>query len=101
MDLTTYEYDIIKNAVITIPGVKSLANYQYKDSDNFTTDDIQKAVEIISTGSVNKVKVYVVLANGFNIKEVANEIQIRVKYELEKQHQFNSLYTVDVVVENL
>lgn len=101
MDLTTYEYDIIKNAIMTIPGVKSLANYHYKDSDDFTTDDIQKAVEIISTGSMNKVKVYVVLANGFNIREVASEIQIRVKYELEKQHQFNSSYTVDVVVENL
>lgn len=97
MDLTTY--DAIKDAVTTVPGVKSLANYQAVG--DLKTADIKQAVEITSAGVINKVRVHVILMNGFNIRDVVNEVQIRVKYELEKLKQFTMTYIVDVIVEDL
>ncbi|ARU91223.1 hypothetical protein SCLARK_00541 [Spiroplasma clarkii] len=99
--MDTITYNAINNAVTTVPGVKSLANYESQDIWDLETKDIAKAVEIVSSGSIHRVKVHVILMNGFNIRDVVNEVQIRVKYELEKLKQFTMSYSVDVVVDDL
>ncbi|AOG60719.1 hypothetical protein SHELI_v1c07700 [Spiroplasma helicoides] len=94
-------YDVIKNAIVTVPGVASFANFYANSQDQLKTDDITKAVELTSNDNTNRVKVHVILINGVNIKDVINEVQIRVKYELEKQGQFLRNYVVDVAVDDL
>ncbi|AUB31945.1 Asp23/Gls24 family envelope stress response protein [Spiroplasma floricola] len=93
--------DSISNAVVTVPGVASFANFTAKLESELKTDDISKAVEITTADTTNRVKVHIILINGVNISDVVKEVQIRVKYELEKLSQFVRNYIVDVAVDDL
>ncbi|MCL8212997.1 hypothetical protein [Mesoplasma whartonense] len=96
---------IIKNAVVTVPGVASFADYHNTTTpsvgnDNLATLDIDKSIELL-TAEISRFKIHVILISGINIKDVINEIQIRVKYELEKSNKFTNKYLVDVIVEGI
>ncbi|AGR42387.1 Asp23/Gls24 family envelope stress response protein [Spiroplasma diminutum] len=93
--------DSISNAVVTVPGVVSFANFAAKTEAEIKTEDISKAVELTTADNTDRVKVHIVLINGVNIRDVVNEVQIRVKYELEKVSQFVRNYIVDVAVDDL
>ncbi|WP_339020576.1 Asp23/Gls24 family envelope stress response protein [Spiroplasma endosymbiont of Atherix ibis] len=93
--------DSISNAVVTVPGVASFANFTAKLESELKTVDISKAVEIKTVDTTNRVKVHIILINGVNISDVVKEVQIRVKYELEKLSQFVRNYIVDVAVDDL
>ncbi|ALD66740.1 Asp23/Gls24 family envelope stress response protein [Spiroplasma cantharicola] len=93
--------DSISNAVVTVPGVASFANYAAKSESELKTEDIAKAVEMVSTDTMDRVKVHIILINGVNIRDVVSEVQIRVKYELEKLSQFVRNYIVDIAVDDL
>ncbi|KAF5295767.1 hypothetical protein FQA39_LY12940 [Lamprigera yunnana] len=75
---------IIKDAVITVPGVAAFANYTNEDKNDLTTSDIENAIEFTNTDDITRFKIHVILLQGVNIKDITKEIQIRVKYELEK-----------------
>ncbi|AHI53190.1 Asp23/Gls24 family envelope stress response protein [Spiroplasma culicicola] len=94
-------YDAINNAVVTVPGVISFANCSAKSEAEIKTSDITRAVEVLSTDVTSRVKVHIILINGVNIRDVVNEVQIRVKYELEKIEQFVRNYIVDIAVDDL
>ncbi|QEH62177.1 Asp23/Gls24 family envelope stress response protein [Spiroplasma chinense] len=94
-------YDAISNAVVTVPGVISFANCSAKSQSEIKTSDIKNAVEITSADNIGRVKIHIILINGVNIRDVVNEVQIRVKYELEKLNQFVRNYIVDVAVDDL
>jgi len=89
---------VIKDAVVTVPGVVSFANYSVNGEE---TKFIDKAVELTSTDNVSRYRIHVILLNGVNIRDVISEVQIRVKYELEKNTKFIAKYQVDVVVDKL
>lgn len=91
----------ISNAVVTVPGVASFANFAAKTESELKTEDISKAVELTSADITDRVKVHIILINGVNIRDVVKEVQIRVKYELEKLSQFVRNYIVDVTVDDL
>jgi len=94
-------YEAIKDAVVTVPGVVSFANYSAKSHLDIRTNDINKAVEMSMTDNVYRTKIHIILINGVNIRDVVNEVQIRVKYELEKLSQFVRNYIVDIAVDDL
>lgn len=94
-------FEVIKEAVVTLPGVVAFANYTAKTEDEIQTQDISKAVELINTDDVFKCRIHIVLMNGVNIREVISEVQIRVKYELERLSKFTRNYIVDVVVDDV
>jgi len=89
---------VIKDAVVTVPGVISFANYHTHGEE---TKSIDKAVELTSTDNIARYRIHVILLNGVNVKDVISEIQIRVKYELEKNTKFTIKHQVDVVVDKL
>ncbi|QHX36916.1 Asp23/Gls24 family envelope stress response protein [Spiroplasma sp. BIUS-1] len=93
--------DSISDAVVTVPGVASFANFAAKSASELKTEDISKAVELTSADITDRVKVHIILINGVNIRDVVKEVQIRVKYELEKLSQFVRNYIVDVAVDDL
>jgi len=89
---------VIKDAVVTVPGVIAFADYT---ANGEPTNSVDKAVEKSSTDNVSRYRIHVILLNGVNIKDVTSEIQIRMKYELEKMTKFTVKYQVDVVVDQL
>ncbi|AJM72015.1 Asp23/Gls24 family envelope stress response protein [Mycoplasma yeatsii] len=91
----------IYDSVITIPGVVALANYTSNSSDDLITNDISKAIEIEMKDDIYQFKIHVVLLNGVNILDVMTEIQIRIKYELEKNVKNFLNHTVTVAVDDL
>ncbi|QBQ08015.1 Asp23/Gls24 family envelope stress response protein [Spiroplasma gladiatoris] len=94
-------FDVIKDIIVTVPGVISFANSSAKLDQDIKTNDISQAVEISSAAEVIRIKIHIILINGVNIREVVSEIQTRVKYELEKQNQFVRNYMVDVAIDDL
>ncbi|ATZ18605.1 hypothetical protein ESOMN_v1c02210 [Williamsoniiplasma somnilux] len=92
---------VIKDAIVTVPGVASFANFQTEDINELATRDIDNAVEYTNTDNITRFRIHVILIGGVNIKDVINEIQIRVKYELEKVSKFTVKYMVDVAVDDL
>ncbi|AKX33851.1 hypothetical protein SLITO_v1c01860 [Spiroplasma litorale] len=92
--------ETIKNTIYTIPGISSFANYLI-DSYDISTDDVSNAVEISKFESIYKIKLHLVLFNGVNIKDVLTEVQSRLKYELERVHEFKQNFIVDVIVDDL
>lgn len=92
---------VIKEAVITVPGVSSFANYNPDDHGKIATANIDNAVEFMSANNFTRFRIHIILINGVNIKDVVNEVQIRVKYELEKMSNFTAKYFVDVVVDDV
>ncbi|WP_100609813.1 Asp23/Gls24 family envelope stress response protein [Entomoplasma freundtii] len=92
---------VIKEAVITVPGVSSFANYNPDDNHKLATANIDNAVEFMTTDDFTRFRIHVILISGVNIKDVINEVQIRVKYELEKMSNFAAKYLVDVVVDDM
>ncbi|WP_031542040.1 Asp23/Gls24 family envelope stress response protein [Mesoplasma photuris] len=92
---------VIKDAVVTVPGVASFADYNAEDYSELPTKEIDNAIEFTNTDNVTLFRIHVILINGVNIKDVINEIQIRVKYELEKISKFTVKYMVDVAVADL
>ncbi|PPE04307.1 Asp23/Gls24 family envelope stress response protein [Williamsoniiplasma lucivorax] len=92
---------VIKDAIVTVPGVISFANFNATNNDNISTLEIDNAVEFINTDNLTRFRIHVILISGVNIKDVMNEIQIRVKYELEKTTKFTIKYMVDVAVDDL
>lgn len=92
---------IVQDAIMTVPGVRSFANYQVEDKSEIATNDIFSAIEYTNTDNMTRFRIHVILITGVNIKDVINEIQIRVKYELEKMSKFTIKYIVDVAVDDL
>ncbi|AGR41519.1 Asp23/Gls24 family envelope stress response protein [Spiroplasma taiwanense] len=93
--------DVIKNSVVTVPGVISFANFTAKTKEELKTEDISKAVEVVDLDTTFKVKIHIILINGVNIRDVVNEVQTRVKYELEKESNFMQNCIVDIAVDDL
>lgn len=94
-------YSAVESAVMTVPGVISFANYMAIRENDIQTDDITKAIETNESEKLSKYKVHIVLLYGVNIRDVVTEVQIRVKYELEKLSKFTKVYIVDVAVDDL
>ncbi|WP_027063071.1 Asp23/Gls24 family envelope stress response protein [Mesoplasma seiffertii] len=92
---------VIKDAVVTVPGVASFANYNAENTSELPSRDIDNAIEFTNTDNVTRFRIHVVLIQGVNIRDVMNEIQIRVKYELEKISKFTVKYMVDVAIDDL
>ncbi|AXK51344.1 Asp23/Gls24 family envelope stress response protein [Spiroplasma alleghenense] len=92
---------VINEAVITIPGLMSFAEVNKESGLVLATKEIDKAIEVSITEKIHRLKIHIILLNGVNIKDVATEVQIRVKYELEKLSNFTNSYYVDVVVDAL
>ncbi|WP_026389147.1 Asp23/Gls24 family envelope stress response protein [[Acholeplasma] multilocale] len=92
---------VIKDAVVTVPGVMSFANFNADTREELATKDIDNAIEFTNTDNVTRFRIHVILISGVNIKDVIKEIQIRVKYELEKISKFTVKYMVDVAVDDL
>ncbi|ABC01373.1 conserved hypothetical protein [Mycoplasma capricolum subsp. capricolum ATCC 27343] len=91
----------IREAVVTVPGVVGLANFSSKDKNDLSTNDIHKAIEFVIDKNIQHFKIHVILLYGVNILDILKEIQIRVKYELEKNFKNNIEHKVDVIVEDL
>ncbi|AHI54057.1 hypothetical protein SSABA_v1c06550 [Spiroplasma sabaudiense Ar-1343] len=92
---------VIREAVITIPGLMSFAEVDKESGVVNATTSIDKAIEISITEKIHRLKIHIILMNGVNIKDVVTEVQIRVKYELEKLSNFTNSYYVDVAVDDL
>ncbi|WFQ94365.1 Asp23/Gls24 family envelope stress response protein [Mycoplasma feriruminatoris] len=91
----------IREAVITVPGVIGLANFSTNNKNDLSTNDIYKAIEFVIDKNIQHFKIHVILLYGVNILDVLKEIQIRIKYELEKNFKNNIEHKVDVIVEDL
>ncbi|UKS54134.1 Asp23/Gls24 family envelope stress response protein [Mycoplasma feriruminatoris] len=91
----------IREAVITVPGVIGLANFSTNNKNDLSTNDIHKAIEFVIDKNIQHFKIHVILLYGVNILDVLKEIQIRIKYELEKNFKNNIEHKVDVIVEDL
>lgn len=94
-------FDTIKEAIITVPGVISFANYLAKSESDIRTTDISRSIEISPLEQGFRYKIHIILMYGVNIRDVVTEVQIRVKYELEKLSKFTCNYIVDVAVDDL
>ncbi|AEM68615.1 Asp23/Gls24 family envelope stress response protein [Mycoplasma putrefaciens] len=93
---------IIYESVITIPGVVALSNYHSNNPENLKTKEISKAIEFtINHDKIPHFRLHVILLNGVNILDVMREIQIRVKYELEKNLKESNNHIVTVAVDDL
>lgn len=90
----------IKNAVVSVPGVASFSNYKAKTLDEKFTTEIANALEITNTDDLSLFKIHIILVLGINVVDVMNEIQIRVRYELQKNSNFKNKYLVDVIVDD-
>lgn len=93
--------NVIENAVMTIPGISSFAKVEPSTDESLATKDINKAIEFNNTDKFARFRIHVVLINSVNIRSILNEVQIRVKYELEKMSRFTVDYLVDVVVDDM
>lgn len=94
--------NVIKEAVVTVPGVSSFANYNAESPRHLSTLEIDDAVEFTKdTENLTRFRIHVILLGGVNIKDVVNEVQIRVKYELEKKAKFSKKFLVDVVIDDI
>lgn len=91
----------IREAVITVPGVVGLANFSTNNKKDLSTNDIHKAIEFVIDKNIQHFKIHVILLYGVNILDILKEIQIRIKYELEKNFKNNIEHKVDVIVEDL
>ncbi|QVK06404.1 Asp23/Gls24 family envelope stress response protein [Mycoplasma mycoides] len=91
----------IREAVITVPGVVGLANFSANNKKDLSTNDIHKAIEFVIDKNTQHFKIHVILLYGVNILDILKEIQIRIKYELEKNFKNNIEHKVDVIVEDL
>ncbi|ASZ08984.1 Asp23/Gls24 family envelope stress response protein [Mesoplasma chauliocola] len=92
---------VIKDAIVTVPGVVSFSNFNADSLEELATSDINNAIEFTNTDNITRFRIHVIILSGVNIKDVIKEIQIRVKYELEKISKFTMKYMVDVVVDDL
>ncbi|WP_338970319.1 Asp23/Gls24 family envelope stress response protein [Spiroplasma endosymbiont of Labia minor] len=101
--ITQKVYDSIREAVVTVPGVISFVEFN-KDENSVEvvkTTDTYKAIEVAYTDGMYRIRIHVMLIVGVNIPDVLIEIQVRVKYELERQSGFSENYLVDVVIDKL
>ncbi len=92
--------EVIKDAVVTVPGVVSFANWQTEGKQELATHDLDKAIEYTNTNNMTRFRIHLVIISGVNIKDVMNEVQIRVKYELEKMSKFTEKFIVDIAVDD-
>lgn len=92
---------VIKDAIVTVPGVVSFSNFNADSREELPTSNIEDAIEFTNTDNITRFRIHVIILSGVNIKDVLKEIQIRVKYELEKMSKFTIKYMVDIVVDDL
>ncbi|WP_342262646.1 MULTISPECIES: Asp23/Gls24 family envelope stress response protein [unclassified Spiroplasma] len=96
---------IIKQVVSITPGVVAFA-YSRENKEN--EDAIALEKDITPAIDVKKieqnhygVKIHIISSIHTNIFEVLQEVQHRVKYELEKQMEFDSNFKIDICIDDL
>lgn len=92
---------IINSSIVTVPGVAGFSDANSNGQILEQQDDFAKAVRIEEEDNLYILSLFLVFLEGINIKDVAKEVQIRVKYELEKHDYFNSEFIVKVYVKDL
>ncbi|WP_424526286.1 Asp23/Gls24 family envelope stress response protein [Spiroplasma endosymbiont of Glossina fuscipes fuscipes] len=80
--------DLVYAAVITVPGVAGFAKADEAENseENVTMllKDYSQSIKLRQDGRNFYIDIFLILLEGVNIKDIAWEIQIRIKYELEK-----------------
>ncbi|UZQ30115.1 MAG: Asp23/Gls24 family envelope stress response protein [Spiroplasma phoeniceum] len=102
--------DLIHAAVITIPGIAWFAKVDDTENneDNVTMllKNYSQSIKLRQDG-LNYIYIYIyifiIFLEGVNIKDIAREIQIRIKYELEKLDIYsnNIMIYVNVNIQDL
>lgn len=95
---------IIKQVVSITPGVIAFAYRESKDSGNAIAllQDITPAIEIkkIKT-NIYEIKIHIIASIFTSIIQVLQEVQNRVKYELENQLDFENEFKIDICIVDL
>jgi len=90
--------DLVHAAVITVPGVAGFAKVDDTENneDNVITllKDYSQSIKLRQDGRNFYIEIFIILLEGVNIKDIAREIQIRIKYELEKL----DIYSNDIMI---
>ncbi|AOX44185.1 hypothetical protein S100390_v1c08490 [Spiroplasma sp. NBRC 100390] len=90
--------DLVYAAVITVPGVAGFAKADEAENseENVTMllKDYSQSIKLRQDGRNFYIDIFLILLEGVNIKDIAREIQIRIKYELEKL----DVYSNDVMI---
>lgn len=90
--------DLVHAAVITVPGVAGFTNADpaEKSEENVTMlqKDYSQSIKLRQDSRNFYIDIFLILLEGVNIKDIAREIQIRIKYELEKL----DVYSKDIMI---
>ncbi|AHF61332.1 hypothetical protein P344_05690 [Spiroplasma mirum ATCC 29335] len=97
--------DIAYASVITVPGVAGFAKIgdfsSEKENVTILTKNYSESITLKQYGKDYVIKIYLILLEEVNIRDVSQEVQIRIKYELEKLDIFPGNFTVNVNVLDL
>ncbi|MBH8622654.1 Asp23/Gls24 family envelope stress response protein [Spiroplasma poulsonii] len=89
---------LVHAAVTTVPGVAGFAKANEAESseENVTMllKDYSQSIKLRQDGRNFYIDIFLILLEGVNIKDIAREIQIRIKYELERL----DVYSKDILI---
>ncbi len=91
--------DLVHAAVITVPGVAGFTKVDDDTENNeynviMLLKDYSQSIKLRQDGRNFYIEIFIILLEGVNIKDIAREIQIRIKYELEKL----DIYSNDIMI---
>ncbi|AGM25344.1 Asp23/Gls24 family envelope stress response protein [Spiroplasma chrysopicola] len=97
--------NIVYSAVITVPGVAGFARLSEDDSDEESATllitDYSQSIKLKQVEGKYVIDIFLILLEGSNIRDVSQEVQIRIKYELEKLDSFPTDFIVNVHIQDL
>ncbi|WP_381415194.1 Asp23/Gls24 family envelope stress response protein [Spiroplasma endosymbiont of Anurida maritima] len=92
-------YNVVYSSMITVPGVAGFANLNEIENQNDNFEEKYKnSIKILREPDLLEIYIYIILISGVNINDIAQEVQFRVKYELESKGIINEAFLVNVVV---
>lgn len=90
--------DLIHSAIITVPGVAGFAKVDNTENNEknviMSLKDYSQSIKLRQDGCNFYIDIFIILLEVVNIKDIAREIQIRIKYELEKLN----IYSKDIII---
>lgn len=90
--------DLVHAVVTTVPGVAGFAKADETENSEenviMLLKDYSQSIKLRQDGRNFYIDIFLVLLEGVTIKDIAREIQIRIKYELERMN----VYSKDIMI---